>query len=308
MSAETLATQSVESHTYAHNGLEPSVDAAVAAEVPPDLRVIELGRKQYKTNVPEDIELYDTGDIIFPPRIHIAELDKLTAGDFTLTGSIQYQDREGTHTQELIDKLTIYETPQGKAVSEAPLDGGTGWIMAQKSAPLMEALGFVVGDKNGHVEEVKAVPTPLSLKAAAAKLGVDVIFFDKVVKINGTDYLKAYADKKYPVSFGYYQHDVEDDHVTGVVLGGEPLKLALSNFATEALRQSDDKAISQGALLIDVFTALLRNSMVSDSIAQDSRKGLYRVGESMEMPREQIDGILTEAESRAKLFGIVPSA
>ncbi len=308
MSAETLATQSVESHIYAHNGLEPSTDAAVAAEVLPDLREIELGGKQYQTNVPEDIELYDPEDRIFPPKVRLSELDKLPVGEFMVAGTTTYQDREGqTHNQDLISRVIISETPQGKAIDESHLDGGTGWIMAQKSAPLMEALGFVVGDKNGLVKEVKAVPTPLSLEAAAAKLGVDIVFFPEAVIIDGVSYLKAYEDKKYPVSFGYYQHDIEDDHLTGVVLGGESLKAALSDYATKSLNHPEEKATQHGAQLIDTFTALLRNTALSDLLSGGSEDGLYRVGESMEISREKVSEIITEAKSKAKLFGIVPS-
>lgn len=189
----------------------------------------------------------------------------------------------------------IETTAKGEA-----FDAGSGWIINDGGEPLMRELGFVVESNDDDVSTITAAPTPDTLYRSAQEFGVDIQFFTNpdTMYIKGPDYLKAFADKKYPVSFGHYKHDIEDDHLTGVVLGGEPLKSALSEVATAALA-GGDKAVRQTTDGIDIFTNMLRDLTLPRPNPFVSEDSLIKLGNQMGIATDKIDTIIKTARDRA---------
>lgn len=267
------------------DGFIESGDLIAPAEAEPFSRNIELGGVTYETNLPESVDAFNL-DSWKHLQVRPEELDKLPAGSFRISNASNKRE------------ITVFETEHGKAI-DAEAIGKFG--LQRGVETLMTDLGYLIEGEPGD-RKVKAVPTPDTLKSAAAKLDVDIEFMDTEDKyIKGRDYLEAYRDKKYPASLKDYQHDIEDGHLTAVVLGGEPLKIALSDVADRALAKWQE-AIDHAAVWLDNFTNELRYAVHGDDPEDETR--LDRAGNQLGLAPETTQEILRTAQENARAYGL----
>lgn len=102
----------------------------------------------------------------------------------------------------------------------------------------------------------------------------------------------------------------EDDHLTGLVLGGEPLKEALTQAAQAALDKGGE-AVADATGAIDNFTASLRSVVTAASPligeaygAESGRRTLMAAGERLGLASETTEAILTQAQKTAETLGM----
>lgn len=217
---------------------------------------IELGGQLYVTDLPEDIKVFgpettDATTNLLNPR----DLDKLGVGNWTF--KFAGADQEAPHV--VARSVITREGPKGLVIDSDSLfpsyeDGIDHWTYEGGGAEILRTLGYELSPDASGKEVVTGVPTPETLRKAAAEQGIDVEFFDEGEQIQGPKYLDAFARGKYPVSYMYYDHDISDDHFTALVLGGDSMKAGLRRVAQEALEQDEDtQHITASG--IDAFTS-----------------------------------------------------
>lgn len=200
--------------------------------------------------------------------------------------------------------ITVIEDEGGKYFSPFIQPGL--FYQNRNSIPLMKNLGYKY-EGIGLSTKLSYIPTPATLKARSAELGVDVELFPDQGHIDDTTYLTTFAAGKYPVATGTakdFIHDIQDDHLPAMVLGGEPLKLALMDAANHALEGDADK--SQQTNGIDKFTAHLRGT-VSPTINESpdlayNETTLQELGRAIGLTNETVTNILETARVNAVKF------
>ncbi len=276
-------------------------------------RSIVIDGSEYETNIPNGVQLI--AEEGFPGYIAEKQLlpgdfDALDPGAYVIRGEQKVQGEFGGSEITPVERtITIREGAAGKVISRDSLkQKWPFWSMQSDATELMQSLGYEV-EQTAHGPELSAVPTPETVRAAAGLSGVDIRFFSDVEHISGSDYLQTFADGQYPVSTKtetMYWHDIDDDHLTAMVLGGEPLKQSLSEVAKEALAKGGD-AIDGIAARVDTFTATLRGVISAhQQIAGEAyglemgRSTLIRQGEELGIKPEETQKILEQAQARAR--------
>lgn len=180
----------------------------------------------------------------------------------------------------------------------------------------MERLGYMF--VNNHVY----APSPQTFKKYLEQEGIKVEFFEDEDEISAEEFVDAYARGSYPVGakeMNYYRHDISDDHVVALMLGGEELQRTLAHYVKLA---RDKGEISLGDLTneIDNFTSIFKFAVLPPSAsasdypgyslsslhAKNVRNGLK--GFSLSIPDEKIDDLIAIAQQRAHDFGLKPRA
>jgi hypothetical protein len=142
-------------------------------------------------------------------------------------------------------------------------------------------------------------------------LGVDVELLPNTGQASPRDYLKVFSEGKYPVATrdeSYYEHDIQDDHLLGVVLGGDELKNALAVAATSALETENDDVIGTVTEAIDRFTQTLRAVVATSPTTGEAygenmgRATLNRHGNAAGIPSTEVEKILKAAQERAPAY------
>lgn len=279
-------------------------------------RPFELGDQTYQTNLPPEITMYtqeyadqDLEDAGLSP----SELDSLPAGTYHTSGIKEVVDLDegGVKQEPVVRKLEIVDTDAGKAVTVESFSSNS-WHLQPGTEKLMTALGYEISQQAGHTE-IAAAPTPRTVEGAAAKLGVEIAFFPQHGFIPSKDYLGAFKDGKFPVALGQeanYKHDIEDDHLTALVLGGQPLQKALSEAARHAL-SADEATMNNTTRGIDEYTATLR-AVIAPHFeltgaafgAEAGRHTLYDLGEQFGIPANVSEAVLATAQQNARAFDI----
>ena len=279
-------------------------------EVAPERPIVIDGR-EYQTNLPEGVQLIEPkGNSLKSAELIPKDFDALRPGKYIVHGGAE----KGTNGEisEEIRRIEVRENESGMTIlCDPPL----GNIPVERDAlELMQALGFDVSWGVGG-RPIAGVPTPETIKAAAALLGVEIQLFPETNSISGPDYLRAFADGKYPVStksYYYYRHDIGDNHITAMVLGGEPLKQALAEVATRVLAGTHELGNIDGtASAIDAFTAALR-AVVSETElsfkeayrSQSGRSTLIKRGEALGLTAEKTQEILEHAQEMGRTMGL----
>lgn len=282
-----------------------------AEEMAGDMRTTTVGNVVCMTDLPAGFEptpadeYADPANMTFP----VSQLDALPHGNYQVTGS-RMRNNEYFEMVPIPFRKTIETSPHnGGTVVNAESMGYGNWRIQPDSTRLMEALGYRIADQNGEVV-VDGVPTPATVKEAARKLGVDIHFFEDADIIPGDQYLGVIAAGKYPASYGEYKHDIEDDHLTAVVLGAEPLRDALAQVASASLK-GEGLPVNQAALRIDQLTAVLRAVISSHSEFQGEEFGTQKGRQSfmvraaeIGIAHDQADAILRTAQANAKAYGL----
>jgi hypothetical protein len=278
-------------------------------------RDIKIGENLYHTNLPEELDLFE--DKVSRPLQHPlrpTELDKLPVGSFFLSRQEEMEDDLGIKsTRESQRRITVFNTEHGKAIDASSFTGE--WSIGRGMGKLMSAMGYVVKEDNGQ-ETITAIPTPDTLKAATHDLGVEVEYIPDEGTISGRKYLGVYAQGKYPISTATesdYSHDSEDDHLTAMILGGDPLKIALKDVAIDALSK-DDEVVRIKTMLTDRFTATLRavvaahHELLGEAYGREQgRRTLLTLGKDLGLTDEVTGKILSTAQENARKFGLEPT-
>lgn len=247
-----------------------------------------------KTNLPEDLSVFDsthTSEHLFERPLLPNAVDAIAAGQYIVESP--YSDDDPRYDRSII----VSEDENGKYV----IGMETGLFdNIDGSQKLMQALGYKLGYDT-------KVPTPNTLQKNARKLGVEIEYFSDQGLIESQDYLRAFAEGKYPVSTGtakYYTHDTQDDHLTAMVLGGETLRSALQAVAAEALAEGME--LDEYANAIDMFTADLRGAVAPTFNDRHKRfdHELRYVGRGLGLDETTIDMILEAAKAKGREFGM----
>jgi len=273
-------------------------------------RDVEINGKIWSTNLPEGIDLLST-ESSSPLDINPSALDELALGETYFTRDIEENNYGPGEVTIVQDKrvLNITEGKKGRVFGPV-IETGSVSETANFPPTLIDALGY----EKDEYGTVLAAPTPITLKASAAELGVDVEFFPEYEEIPSKDYLGAYAEGKYPISTKHrhlYLHDIGDAHLTSAIVGGEELKSLLQKAAAEALASGDEEVMKTAAQFIDGFTGTLRAvslyplSQLGDVFGNDRAKGsLYSVASRGGISKEDCDRLLQSCKKRAEELGI----
>ncbi len=286
--------------------------------------IVELYKSQvegieYFSNLPEGMFPFmpiEENSILSHPAeqpLLPSAIDALPAGKYYVA---QASSRTpGTADTNFDRKIIVTDEPDGKRINE--INKYTLIKNSGKSEALMTALGYQFEERVldaglpsqvTRYGELKAVPTPETLRQKAADLGVIVRFIPDQGIIDNRTYLKAFADETFPISTAdalNYGHDTQDDHITAMVLGGLPLRSALRSAAISALKRNDLDDVVAG---IDTFTSLLRETVAQTNNKTSNISGtpeiLRQYGRYIDVPSSTVDEILETAQKNARKYGM----
>ena len=178
------------------------------------------------------------------------------------------------------------------------------------SETFMTGLGYiVVGGK------VVATPTPETVKSRAINMGVDIELFPGACPIPARDFLGVFSRGAYPVSTGsinLYTHDIGNVHLPAMVLGGEPLKVALATAASRALEGTEEeqhKAVEAIDFMTLVLGQVLYNVSAGDYDLKRERSYIggaddfVKYAVELGIEEDVANSILAEGMSKAKELG-----
>lgn len=274
---------------------------------------------EYVTNLPEGISVFEPtaeGSVVLHPSrrsLLPSAIDAVPAGEYIVK---MPESTDGVGSVFDRDKIiVITDSLDGKRINR--IHNNDLIKNAGRTETLMTALGAkfeeTILDEGTEYETkvygaLKAIPTPNTLRAKAAELGVDIKFIPDQGLIDSKTYLRTFAESKFPVSSAsaeYYAHDTSDDHLTAMVLGAEPLKVALRDAAGVALKRNDN--LNDMASGVDIFTALLRETLAdtyNGSGVRVTPSNLRACGEYIGLADETVDEILKTAQANARKYGI----
>jgi hypothetical protein len=209
--------------------------------------------------------------------------------------------------------ISVRQTEMGKVIDVNSM-GLPDWRRLEpKMIGLMGKMGYQVSEQEDG--SIQGVPTPETLRNHCQALGVDILLIPDTGLIEGSLYLTCFRDGKYPISTineEYYLHDAGDDHLTGFILGGQPLKEALMTVASNALTKGEDE-IKVTALGIDRYTATLRALIAPHAELEGEAYGdsqgratLIKTGQEIGISEEVSLRILSETQKNGINFGIDP--
>lgn len=234
-------------------------------------------------------------------------LDQLGTGTYNLNPVQDQSDDDEFKPYIPAKEINVFETDNGNVVGRESFSN-TDWFLGSGMKGIMTGLGYVIED-----DRIVGIPTPETLRHAAARMGIDIEFFDAGY-ISGPDYLQAFSDRKYPVAIGtegFYKHDIEDDHITAMALGGDPLKESLAAVSAEALGSEDEGVISSTARDIDTFTATLRavisphKDLLGEAYGEtQGRRTFLDIAYRIGIDQETATQILATAQQNAHELGI----
>jgi len=230
------------------------------------------------------------------------KLDSLPEGSFRVVSQVVAMALEAPAAERYERKIIVSGNEFGQTVDTQ----ADTWDFVRGTERIREALGFKIKDG-----AVIGMPTPETVKAAAARQGVFVRLLADYGTIPPEDYLKSFAAGEYPIATmteENYRHDIEDDHLTAIVLGGGPLRIGLQEAAVKNLLPTGDvNGCTDG---IDTYTGLLR-LVVSPHPQRDSehygtlgRQSLIVLGEEIGISADTTNEIIKTAQENALHFGM----
>jgi len=285
-------------------------DIAVESSMPQEqaARDIEIDGKKCQTTLPEGCNPFintpgaeDLSLAVLAP----SRLDQIPVGKYSVIGNGYNSETQQNGQIERI--IEIYASEVGLAIDPNSFVNTREWIIRPENSELFSALGYEFGDEqvvNGYLMPT-GVPLPETIVASAGKHGLEIQLFAEDGLISPKNYLKAFSDRKYPVSAGtegFYRHDISDTHLEVMILGGDDLKDLLSATTTQAL-QGDDESIGKAAGAIDRYTEAL--SDIYDELGYCHEDAVLE-GEKVGIARVDTERIITVLQEKAKKFGILP--
>lgn len=222
------------------------------------------------------------------------------------------------------DRPVLNATPTDRLIIVSTPDGSTRYTMTRNryntlqdpdldiledpaGQKFLERLGYIFVNGQAYA------PSPETFKAFCAKQGIEVEIFPDRSKLKAPEYLEAFAQGRYPVGAldSYYSHDIQDDHITALLIGGpdlqnaikEALQLSLADPSTEV----DDLTLS-----IDSFTNAFRSVVLpygtlGEAYGKESgRRTLKKEAGRVGIAPDKIDQLVAIAQQRARQFGLTP--
>ena len=278
----------------------------------------------YETNLPEGVNIFTEVDTEFTSGdrrpyegVNPGTLDELPAGEYFIKGHDPTKANDHIidgQTGDIERSLEIIVQNDGKYLSSKNQIGDIHPQGRVEARPLLEKVGFIFS------EEDTLIPTPATVEKRLQEEGIDAELYSDTGHIPSEVFVKAYRDGKYPIATGeesYYQHDIEDDHITGVVLGGPELMAAISTALETVISEDGRPLVSKdeiGAIAngIDRFTSALRSVTAPFNNVPDEflyskemgRKTLHEKGAAVGLAASVVDDILAVAQKRASEIGI----
>ena len=266
----------------------------------------------YETNLPADVNVFDSTDSRMPlyESINPGKLDDLPEGNYFIKGT---NPANGSPVDKLMELVL---TNDGKYLPSG------GWHKFGNSIdlqytlgaePLLELVGFA------FTEQGTLIPTPITVQRHLKDAGVEAELFADTGAITPEDYVRSFRNGKYPISTGqegYYAHDIQDDHVTGVILGGELFRDSLSKALEHVFSEDGTLQISTeelGALAegIDRFTQTLRAVTTFSTVTlgeaygkEKGRQTLMGNGVTIGFDSDTVSQILEASQKRALDLGL----
>jgi hypothetical protein len=171
----------------------------------------------------------------------------------------------------------------------------------------LETIGYI------FVNDQVYAPSPETLKAFCAKHGIEVEIHKDKSKLEHPEYLKAYRAGKYPIGAldKFYSHDIQDDHITALIIGGAELQKTIATSVENLLRlqKFTPKDLSS---LLDAFTATFRSVILPYGTEGEAygkeggRTTLKFYGDKLNIQPEVMDELILIAQQRAIGFGMQP--
>lgn len=276
--------------------------------------------REFVTNIPEGIELYNPEGRIPHTELIPGAVDQLPgAGNYVLQTVDQNEpsDIDFTSAPPINNETKIIQNENGRFIDIESLEKVP--LVTPNMSVLMDKMGYLFEERiNSYNDEpfqaLVAIPSPETIKKSCAEMGVEIELFNGMGLISPHEYVQSYSEGKYPVATGnetYYAHDIQDDHLTGVILGGVELRDALAEVSKGVLETENDEAIGDLAGRIDTFTTVLR-SVVAPSISTAGeaygerlgRRTLYQEGERLGFSHDTVEVILSTAQKNATDLGI----
>ena len=265
----------------------------------------------YETNLPADVNIFDSTDSRMPlyESINPGKLDDLPEGNYFIKGTNPANGNPVNKSMEIVlnnDGKYLpagYHHQFGNLVPEYTLG----------AEPLLELVGFA------FTEQGTLVPTPITVQRHLKDAGVEAELFADTGVITPEDYVRSFRNGKYPISTGeeaYYAHDISDDHVTGVILGGELFRGSLSKalehvFSEDGTLQISTEELGTLAEGIDRFTQTLRAVSTYSAITlgepygkEKGRQLLMRNGVTIGFDSDTVSQILEASQKRALELGL----
>ncbi len=266
----------------------------------------------YETNLPADVNIFDSTDSRMPwESINPGKLDDLPEGEYFIKGTNPANGDPVDKSMEIVLNNDGKYLPTGYGRQfgnlNPSLSFGTG------TEPLLALVGFA------FTEQGTLVPTPITVQRHLKDAGVEAELFADTGVIPPEDYVRSFRDGKYPISTGeeaYYAHDISDDHVTGVVLGGELLRDSLSKtlelvFSEDGRLQISKEELGALAEGIDRFTQTLRAVTTSSTVTlgegygkEKGRQTLLNKGATIGFDSDTVSQILEASQKRALDLGL----
>lgn len=171
----------------------------------------------------------------------------------------------------------------------------------------LEAIGYI------FVNDQVYAPTPETFKLFCAQQGIQVEIHKDKSHLKADEYLKAYREGRYPVGAldYFYSHDIQDDHITALIVGGQELQQAIARSIETSLA-SGIMSAEDLTSLIDSFTASFRSVILPHGTLgeaygkEQGRHTLQKYVDSIGISPETMDKLIATAQQRAQTFGLTP--
>ncbi len=263
----------------------------------------------------------DNPDNLGDPKVSLQDGSQIYHYDF-------FTDKtdEWTVAEELDPEGSpvIDPTPEGRLIIVSTPDGSTRYAMTQDyygttqslelgileepgGQKFLERLGYIF--VNGQVY----APSPATFKAFCGQQGVDVEIFPDKSELKAEEYLKAYSEGKYPIGAldSYYSHDIQDDHITALLVGGPELQRSIQDAVIFKLKHPGTvkEDLTQ---YMDEFTNTFRSVILPHGSLgaaygkESGRRTIKDYGEKIGISPEEIDKLIAIAQQRARDFGLEP--
>jgi hypothetical protein len=279
-------------------------------------RKIDLKDGQFDTDLPEGIHPFeDEGarSSMMRPGLNNyllpSAMDDMSTGHYTISGHID--DPMGFGAPSQVERtIDVIDSESGKTISLESLRADWYEEADQGAERLLAKLGYTLNEQG----RMTAVPTPETVKRVTRdNFGIEIELVPDEGRLSAKRYIGVFADGKYPVSTGtepYYKHDIEDDHLTAMALGGKQLQDALQVSARTVL-QDDKSDLDKIAGAIDTYTVTLRaivadyNLVVGESYGKEmGRETLLKYGANLGIPPEATNDIIATAQKKVAELGM----
>jgi hypothetical protein len=286
-----------------------------AMDVAP-MRKIDLKDGQFDTDLPEDIHPFEDDGArssMMRPGLNNyllpSAMDNMSTGHYTISGHID--DPMGFGAPSQVERtIDVLDGKYGKTIALESLRADWYEEPAQGTEQLLAELGYTLNEEG----RMTAAPTPETVKRVARNnFEIEIELVPDEGRLSAKRYIGVFADGKYPVSTGtepYYKHDIEDDHLTAMALGGKQIQDALQTAAKNAL-EDDTNDLDKVAGAIDTYTVTLRaivadyDLVVGEPFGKEmGRETLLKYGANLGIPPEATNDIIATAQKKAAELGM----